>query len=110
MTSMSPEAIYAEFRTAELFFAAQQPAEAARILEPVVQAVPGSTAVLELYGRALFASAQLVRAERALRTLVERRPDDGWARIALARTLERQGRTADAVEHRRLAEALGETG
>ncbi|NHC43829.1 tetratricopeptide repeat protein [Motilibacter aurantiacus] len=100
--------LYAEFRRGDFLLELGQPAEAARVLAPVVAAAPEHTGALELYARALFASAQLRRAEEALRTLVDRRPDDGWARIALARVLERQSRPADAAEHRRLAQALGQ--
>ncbi|MCA1711708.1 MAG: tetratricopeptide repeat protein [Actinobacteria bacterium] len=101
--------LYEEYQRGELFLRAGQPAEAARILQPVVEAAPESTAALELHARALFGSAQLARAEAALRELVERRPDDGWAQFALARTLERLGRTEEAATHRRLADALGFT-
>ncbi len=110
MASAGPEQPYVDFRWAESLYQLRQPAEAARVLEPLVAAEPGSTAVLELYARALFGSAQLARAEEALRTLVDRRPDDGWARFALARTLERRGRHEEAAEHRRVAAALGVTG
>lgn len=101
------ERLYDEFRSAELFFAVGQPAEAARILAPVVAAAPEHTAALELHARALFASAQLAGAEQALQRLVERRPDDGWARLALGRTLQRRGRAAEAAQHLRVAQALG---
>ena len=104
---MTPDQLYDEFRRAELFLASGFPADAARALEAVAAAVPESTAVLELRARALFASAQLSRAEEALRSLVERRPDDAWARAALARTLQRRGRAHDAAGQRRVAEALG---
>jgi len=104
----TPEDLYGEFRRAELFLKADQPIEAVRILDPVVAAAPGHTAALELLARALFASAQLQRAEEALRLLIERRPDDGWARMALARSLERQGKAAEGSGHRRMAEALGQ--
>ena len=104
---MTPDQVYDEFRRAELFLASGFPADAAQALEAVVEAAPESTAALELRARALFASAQLGRAEEALLALVERRPDDAWARIALARTLERQGRDDDAVGQRRVAKALG---
>jgi predicted Zn-dependent protease len=97
--------LYDVFRQGELFLRAGQPTEAARLLGPVVEAEPGNDAALELYARALSDSAQLERAEAALRLLVERRPDDGWAHFALARTLERRG--LDGSEHRRLAAALG---
>jgi predicted Zn-dependent protease len=97
--------LYDAFRQGELFLRAGQPTEAARLLEPVVAAEPGTSAALELYARALSDSAQLDRAEAAFRQLVELRPDDGWAHFALARTLERQGK--DGAEHRRVAAALG---
>lgn len=103
---MSTE-LYEAFRQGELFLRAGQPAEAARLLQPVVEAEPGSDSALELYARALSASAQLERAEAAFRLLVEHRPDDGWAHFALARTLERQGK--DGTEQRRIAAALGFT-
>ena len=96
---------YDAFRRGELFLRAGQPAEAARLLSPVVDAEPDNDSALELYARALSASAQLGRAEAALRRLVERRPDHGWAWFALARTLERQG--SDATQQRRMAAALG---
>jgi predicted Zn-dependent protease len=102
--------LYLAFREAELFFRADQPTGAARRLEPLVAAHPGNAAVLELYARALFASAQLERAEEALRALTALRPDDGWAQLALARTLERQGRAEEAARHRHLARALGQDG
>lgn len=95
------------FRLAELTLAAGQPLEAARLLDEVVAVAPEHTAALELHARALFASAQLDRAEAALRALVDRCPDDGWAHLALARTLERLGRKEEAAGRRRVAEALG---
>ena len=97
--------LYDAFRQGELFLRAGQPAEAARLLAPVVEAEPRNDAALELYARALSDSAQLGKAEVAFRRLVERRPDDGWAHFALARTLERQGK--DGTEMRRVAAALG---
>lgn len=101
--------LYDEFRRAEVFLKAGRPADAVRILEPVVEGAPESTAALELLARALFGSAQLERAEETLRALVTRQPDDGWAQLALARTLERRGRHEEAAAHRRVATALGVT-
>jgi Flp pilus assembly protein TadD len=105
--TMTPEKLYSEFRYAELLMELGKPAEAARVLDPVVAGQPAHAA-LELRARALFASAQLGRAEQALQQLIGLRPDDGWARMALARTLERQGRAQDAAVHRRLAGVLGQ--
>jgi predicted Zn-dependent protease len=99
--------LHSEYLRADLFFAMGQPTDAARVLEPVVAAEPANTAALELLARCYFGSAQLRRAEEALTRLVELAPANGWARRALARTLERQSRAADAVVHHRVADALG---
>jgi cytochrome c-type biogenesis protein CcmH/NrfG len=76
----------------------------------VLAAEPTNVAALELLARAYFGSAQLARAERTLRRLVELTPTDAWARLALARTLERQSMVAEAQSQRRIAAALGLTG
>ena len=107
-TRTQHDELYDTFSRAQRFFDAGRPADAAAMLAPVVEQVPESTAALELQARALFGSAQLVRAQHALEELVARRPDDGWARVALGRTLQRRGRDAEAVVHLRLARALGE--
>jgi predicted Zn-dependent protease len=99
--------MHSEFLRADLLLAMGQPAEAARILERVVDADPVNEAALELLARAYFASAQLSRSENALTRLVELAPANGWARRALARTLERQSRGDEAQPHHRMADALG---
>jgi predicted Zn-dependent protease len=99
--------MHSEFLRADLLLAMGQPAEAARILERVVEAEPANEAALEMLARSYFGSAQLTKSEGALTRLVERAPANGWARRALARTLERQSRTAEAVPHHRMADALG---
>jgi Flp pilus assembly protein TadD len=99
--------LHSEFLRADLFLSMGRPDEAARILEPVVEAEPENEAALEALARAYFGSAQLSRAEGALARLVVLAPANGWARRALARTLERQSRHAEAVPHHRMADALG---
>ncbi len=99
--------LHSEFLRADLFLNMRQPTEAARILEAVVEAEPANESALELLARAYFDSAQLGRAEVALTRLVELAPANGWARRALARTLERQSRGAEATTHHRVADALG---
>ena len=99
--------LHSEFLRADLLLAMGQPTEAARILEPIVAAEPANEAALELLARSYFGSAQLGRAEEALTRLVELAPANGWARRALARTLERQSRHDEAQSHHRLADALG---
>ena len=99
--------LHSEFLRADLLLAMGQPTEAARILERVVAAEPANEAALELLARSYFGSAQLAKSEEALTRLVELAPANGWARRALARTLERQSRSAEAVSHHRMADALG---
>ena len=99
--------LHSEFLRADLYLSMGRPDEAARILQPVVAASPGNEAALEALARAYFGSAQLTRAEDALLRLVHLAPANGWARRALARTLERQSRHAEAAPHHRMADALG---
>jgi predicted Zn-dependent protease len=107
MTSRLSIDLHSEYLRADLFLAMGQPIEAARILTAVVEAEPQNEAALELLARAYFGSAQLNRAEEALTRLVDLAPANGWARRALARTLERQSRASEAVAHHRMADALG---
>ena len=99
--------LHSEYLRADLMLAVGQPTEAARILVPVVEAEPDNEAALELLARSYFGSAQLARAEDALRRLVELAPANGWGRRALARTLERLSRAEEALPHHRMADALG---
>jgi cytochrome c-type biogenesis protein CcmH/NrfG len=99
--------MHSEFLRADLFLAMGQPIEAARILERVVAAEPANEAALELLARSYFGSAQLAKSEGALTRLVQLAPANGWARRALARTLERQSRGTEALPHHRMADALG---
>jgi len=102
-----PTDLHSEYLRADLFLAMGQPIEAARVLETVVAGEPDNQAALELLARSYFASAQLGRAEETLTRLVAVAPANGWARRALARTLERQSRADDAAVHHRVADALG---
>jgi Flp pilus assembly protein TadD len=99
--------LHSEYLRADLYLAMGQPTEAARILAAVVEAEPENQAALELLARAYFDSAQLHRAEEVLTRLVALAPTNGWARRALARTLERQSRADEASPHHRVADALG---
>ncbi|WP_345637006.1 tetratricopeptide repeat protein [Rugosimonospora acidiphila] len=98
--------LMAEYRRAGLFLEAGDPAEAARILEPVIEADPGNAGVRLQLALAYFGSAQLRRAETELRTLVERDPSDHFAHHVLGRTLERLSRPTEALPHLRLAVAM----
>ncbi|MFI1920791.1 MULTISPECIES: M48 family metallopeptidase [unclassified Streptomyces] len=91
---------------AQLFFAAKEYAAAARVLVGLVEEVPEQTGPRLLLARSYYHSAQLLRAETELRLIVERDPVEHYARLMLGRTLERQGRPAEAGPHLRLASAL----
>jgi predicted Zn-dependent protease len=84
----------------------RDPRGAIALLDPAIDAEPGSTALRTLRAWAYFQSAQLRRAEDELTVLVEECPTDLWARYALGRVLERQSKFADALPHMRLAAVM----
>ncbi|MEV6396031.1 tetratricopeptide repeat protein [Streptomyces sp. NPDC051907] len=91
---------------AKLFFDAKEYVTAARILGALVDDAPKQVAPRLLLARAYYHSAQLSRAEAELRAVLELDPVEHYARLMLGRTLERQGRAADAAPHLRLAAAM----
>lgn len=92
---------------AAMFFEAKEYAPAARILATVVAEAPEQVGPRLLLARAYYHSAQLGKVEAKLLTVVEHDPTERYARLMLGRTLERQGRSAEAAPHLRLAAALG---
>ncbi|MEU9376184.1 tetratricopeptide repeat protein [Streptomyces sp. NPDC048255] len=91
---------------AQLFFEAKEYATAARILEPLAGEAPEQLAPRLLLARAYYHSAQLSRAERELRAIVERWPVEDYAQLMLGRTLERGGRADEARPYLRTAAAM----
>ncbi|WP_031482168.1 tetratricopeptide repeat protein [Streptomyces bicolor] len=91
---------------AQMFFGAKDYAAAARVLGKLVEEAPEQTGPRLLLARAYYHSAQLRRAESELRVVIERDPVEQYARLMLGRTLQRQGRHAEAEPHMRLASAL----
>ena len=104
---MTREPHFEIFERARLYFEMRDPAEAARILEPLAEELPGNQTVIELLGRSYFHSAQLSRAEATFRRLLEIDPCNVWAHEALARTLERLSRPGEAEPFRKMALAMG---
>jgi tetratricopeptide (TPR) repeat protein len=94
------------FRAAHDLLSRRAPREALELLEPALEQEPGNTGLRALRAWAYLIAARLTRAEEELRSLVEERPDDDWARHALGRSLERQSRLAEALPHLRLAAAM----
>jgi Flp pilus assembly protein TadD len=105
---MTPNAdsTYELFRMAEFQLELARPLEALRTLEPVTDEIADSASGQLLLARAYFHSAQLSRAEAAFARVLELDPCDHYARFALGRSLERQGRKTEAVSHYRLAVAM----
>ncbi|MFJ4964724.1 tetratricopeptide repeat protein [Streptomyces sp. NPDC088729] len=104
---------YYEFGTAadrwdraQMFFEAKEYLTAARILGGLVEEAPEQVAPRLLLARSYYHSARLGRAEEELRAVLDIDPVESYARLMLGRTLERQGRGAEAASHLRIAAAL----
>lgn len=104
---------YYEFGTAadrwdraRMFFEAKEYLTAARILGGLVEEAPEQVAPRLLLARAYYHSARLGKAEAELRAVLERDPVEAYAQLMLGRTLERQGRPAEAAPYLRIAAAL----
>lgn len=104
-----PADAVAQFRRAESLVSERRPLEALKELEPVLEAEPDAPSVQLLAGRAYFQSAQLMRAERAFERVLEHDPADHYARFALGRTLQRQGRLEEARAQMAMAAAMHPT-
>jgi Flp pilus assembly protein TadD len=102
----SPETHVIDYRAAEQLLAARDPRGAVKLLDSVIAAHPENTAARLLRARAFFLAAQLRPAELEFQIVLEREPDNAFAHVALARTLERAGRSDEALRHFRLAAAL----
>ncbi|MEV6044537.1 tetratricopeptide repeat protein [Streptomyces xanthochromogenes] len=104
---------YYEFGTAAdrwsralMFFEAKEYVTAAGILTGLVAEVHEQVAPRLLLARAYYHSAQLKKAEGELRAVLARDPVEQYAALMLGRTLERQGRPAEAAPHLRMAAAM----
>ena len=97
---------FESFRRAETLLSQRRPLEALRELAAVVEQAPDTPSVQLLAGRAYLGSAQLNRAESAFLRVIELDPADHYARFALGRTLQRQGRLAEAKTQLKMATAM----
>lgn len=111
--------VFESFRRAEMLLSDRRPLDALQALTPVVESQPNDASVHLLAGRAYLDSAQLKRAEQAFCKVLELDPSDHYARFALGKALQRQGRLGEALAQLKMAvvmdprpeyqEALGET-
>jgi predicted Zn-dependent protease len=100
------EATFASFKRAEELLSQRRPLDAVQALLPVLAAQPDKASVHLLAGRAFLDSAQLHRAEAAFTRVLEIDPADHYARFALGKALQRQGRLTESLAQLRMASAM----
>ncbi|HEY2206500.1 MAG TPA: tetratricopeptide repeat protein [Pseudonocardia sp.] len=100
------EATFRSFRHAEKLMAQRRPLDAVQALLPVLAAQPDDASVHLLAGRAFLDSAQLNRAEASFVRVLEIDPADHYARFALGKVLQRQGRFTESLAQLRMATAM----
>ncbi|MDH4176405.1 MAG: tetratricopeptide repeat protein [Thermoleophilia bacterium] len=83
-------------------------AQATVPLERAKRLEPEKASIREALGIAYFRMTRWSEAEAEFRKVLELSPVDGYAHLALARSLEKQGRAEEARRHRKLARRLGE--
>jgi Flp pilus assembly protein TadD len=82
-------------------------AQATVPLEKAKRLEPNKASIREALGIAYFRLARWQEAEEEFRTIVEElQPTDDYAHYALGRTLEQQGRAAEANGHYKLASSM----
>ncbi|HXY17675.1 MAG TPA: tetratricopeptide repeat protein [Gaiellaceae bacterium] len=85
------------------------PAQATVALEKAKLREPEKGSIREALGIAYFRIRRWSEAEAEFRKLVELSPADHYANLALARTLDKLGRSGEAARYHALARALGPT-
>ncbi len=98
--------LFESFRRAEMLVARSRPLDALQALTPVLADRPDHVSVQLLAGRAYLNSAQLQRAQEAFERVLDLDPADPYARFALGKALQRQGRLAEAQTQLRMAAAM----
>ncbi|MGH3614053.1 MAG: tetratricopeptide repeat protein [Pseudonocardia sp.] len=107
MTSQpASDGLFESFRRAEMLIARSRPLDALQALLPVLADSPDDVSVQLLAGRAYLNSAQLKRAEEAFSRVLDLDPADHYARFALGKALQRQGRLAEALTQLKMAAAM----
>src|SRR4029077_6618021 len=81
-------------------------AQATVSLEKAKRREPNKASIREALGIAYFRIRRWDEAEAEFRAVLELSPADDYAHYALGRTLEKQGRTAEANGHYKLASSM----
>jgi len=100
------EGAYALLQRGQALMKSRHHAQAAIVLARAAAAEPGKGSILEPLGRAYHHSRQFERARETFEALLELDPSAHWAHFALATTLRKLDRDAEARTHLRLAVAL----
>lgn len=105
-TSEDREGAYALLQRGLALIRSRHHAQAAIVLERASRAEPGKGSILEPLGRAYHHAGQFERARETFEALLEVDPSGHWAHFALAASLRKLERPAEARTHLRLAIAL----
>ena len=100
------ESAYALLQRGEALIKRRHHAQAAIVLERAAREEPGKGSILEPLGRAYHHRGQFELARQTFEQLLDLDPSAHWAHFALAASLRKLGRTAEARTHLRLAVAL----
>ena len=100
------ESAYELLQRGQALIRSRHHAQAATVLERAARVEPGKGSILEPLGRAYHHSGQYERARETFEALLEVDPSAHWAHFALATTLRKLDRDAEARTHLRLAVAL----
>jgi len=100
------ESAYALLQRGLALIRSRHHAQAAIVLERAARAEPGKGSILEPLGRAYHHSGQFELARETFEALLEVDPSGHWAHFALATSLRKLDRLAEARTHLRLAIAL----
>jgi Flp pilus assembly protein TadD len=105
-TDAEREGAYTLLQRGQALIRSRHHAQAAIVLERAARIEPGKGSILEPLGRAYHHSGQFDRARETFEQLLEVDPSAHWAHFAIAATLRKLGRPAEARTHLRLAVAL----
>ena len=100
------ESAYSLLQRGQALIRSRHHAQAAVVLERAARAEPGKGSILEPLGRAYHHSGQFERARETFEALLDVDPSAHWAHFALATSLRKLDRVAEARTHLRLAVAL----
>ena len=100
------EGAYALLQRGQALIRSRHHAQAAIVLERAARLEPGKGSILEPLGRAYHHAGQFERARETFEALLDVDPSAHWAHFALATTLRKLDRPAEARTHLRLAIAL----